>query len=137
MSDTERIRTMWRTFIKTKGSDQLTPVTVSGEYDSASDTFYYRKMDRGAMEVAVPNAGKDLAEAVSGGIMCATVVEARGAGFNQDPIYKVRFSGWNETIRDIDGWTAGSGLLNPGDVIHLPVNGHSPVADTVPTGTIG
>ncbi|OGG31147.1 hypothetical protein A3A63_04075 [Candidatus Gottesmanbacteria bacterium RIFCSPLOWO2_01_FULL_46_9] len=94
-------------------------------------------MDRGAREVAVPNAGKDLAEAVVDGTMRATVMAGGPEGFNQDRFYSVQLDGWNETRRIIDAYTAQSGLLNPGDVIYLPVNGHSPNADNARARTTG
>jgi len=136
--NSQRIQATWRTYKRLNGPEsELVPITIGGHYEPDSDTFYYNTMDRGAREVAVPNAGKDLAEAVVDGTMRATVMAGGPEGFNQDRFYSVQLDGWNETRRIIDAYTAQSGLLNPGDVIYLPVNGHSPNADNAPAGTTG
>ncbi len=112
-----------------------TPVTITGLYNPETDTFSYRTLGRGAQERNIQNAGENLAEAVINGAMVATVLESNPIGFNQDQFYRVQLWGWNGTTRVIDAFTAGSGLLNPGDIICLPI--HSPNGNSEQANSAG
>lgn len=58
------------------------------------------------------------------GQVAATVLKTQMKGFNQDAFYLVKKGGWRGVETEIDGYQANSGLLKPGDVVHLSVNSY-------------